>query len=182
MCTICIGPVCIPINLLWPVLLVLLKPAWEFIQKMMGKEVEKDDKKNDDLKSTSCCSKPSNGCSKASTVFESNLIKFSEEMNYNKLVEGDKVTIVRFTAPWCRPCKAIEPEFEGLGKKYTESLFVTVDIDEFEDVAVECRATSIPLFIAYKGGKILERLTSSDKAKLHTFVATHTASDKSKEE
>lgn len=50
---------------------------------------------------------------------------------YKKVVvdEDERIVVVRFFAPWCRACKAIEPKFEKLAFEYSPSVkFVQVPL------------------------------------------------------
>ncbi|XP_058479500.1 thioredoxin-like [Solea solea] len=83
---------------------------------------------------------------------------------------GDKVVVVDFTATWCSPCKMIAPIFEELAEKYTNMVFLKVDMDEAEDVGEEYNVTSMPTFIFIKNTKELERFCGANGDKLKAKV------------
>ncbi|KAG5399814.1 hypothetical protein IGI04_014421 [Brassica rapa subsp. trilocularis] len=41
-----------------------------------------------------------------------------------------KILVVYFSAPWCVPCKKIEPVFRELASRYPSMIFVTIDVEE----------------------------------------------------
>ena len=51
---------------------------------------------------------------------------------------------IRFTAPWCGPCKAYAPMFENVSKEVTDWEFETIDIDKNPELATEYSIRSIP--------------------------------------
>nr|XP_043878630.1 thioredoxin-like [Solea senegalensis] len=79
---------------------------------------------------------------------------------------GDKVVVVDFTATWCPPCKMIAPIFEELAEKYTNMVFLKVDVDEAEDVAANYEVNCMPTFIFIKNSKVLDRFDGANIQKL----------------
>ncbi|XP_060055011.1 thioredoxin isoform X1 [Erinaceus europaeus] len=43
---------------------------------------------------------------------------------------GDKLVVVDFSATWCGPCKMIKPFFHSLCEKYSDVVFLEVDVDD----------------------------------------------------
>ncbi|KFQ27629.1 Thioredoxin, partial [Merops nubicus] len=43
---------------------------------------------------------------------------------------ADKLVIVDFSATWCGPCKMIKPFFHSLCDKYSEAVFIEIDVDD----------------------------------------------------
>ncbi|EKU50255.1 thioredoxin family protein [Staphylococcus massiliensis] len=63
-------------------------------------------------------------------------------------------TVFMFTAGWCPDCRVIEPELPNLESKYPEYNFISVDRDQFIDLAVEHDIMGIPSFLLFKDGKL----------------------------
>ena len=56
--------------------------------------------------------------------------------------------IVKFTAPWCQPCKNINPLFKELFLKLPEKFIcVVVNIDNGKDLSNALRIRSVPTFL-----------------------------------
>lgn len=76
------------------------------------------------------------------------------------LKEG-KLVIVDFYATWCAPCKAYSPKFQRLEREmrraYPEGRFVfmSVDIDQQQDVARAANVRSVPTTVAYTTRKTI---------------------------
>jgi len=79
--------------------------------------------------------------------------------------------VVDFTATWCGPCRIISPVFVELSKKFSEIVFLKVDVDELRDVAQEWDVEAMPTFIFIKDGKAIDKTVGANKAELERKVA-----------
>lgn len=64
--------------------------------------------------------------------------------------------IVRFTASWCAPCKALSANLE---KIETDIPIEVVDIDAQMDVAINSGVRSVPTMIMFDGDTEIKRNT-----------------------
>ena len=63
--------------------------------------------------------------------------------------------ILRFTASWCQPCKALAQQLEELG---LDNNVTVVDIDEQQDLAIQYGVRSVPTLIAVDNNKEVKRM------------------------
>jgi len=63
-----------------------------------------------------------------------------------------RVTLTDFWAPWCGPCRMIEPVVEGIAEEFGERIAVLkVNVDENPDLAAAYQVMSIPTLILFRG-------------------------------
>lgn len=68
------------------------------------------------------------------------------------------VTIKKFGAEWCGPCRALAPVLEGLKKDFEgKATFIEYDVDNSPEEAQRYSVTSIPLVVVEKDGVVVER-------------------------
>ncbi|GAB1868495.1 Thioredoxin, mitochondrial [Camponotus japonicus] len=99
--------------------------------------------------------------------------KIQDPKDFNERVKNSKVpVIVDFFATWCNPCRMLTPRIETVvAEKQGKILLAKVDIDENTDLALDYHVGSVPVLIAMKDGKVLERIVGlQDTDKLRQFV------------
>jgi thioredoxin 1 len=69
-----------------------------------------------------------------------------------EVVGSDQPVVVDFWAPWCKPCKAIEPILEALAADHGIGL-VRLNIDEHIGVPSRYGVLSLPTVILFEGGE-----------------------------
>lgn len=91
----------------------------------------------------------------------SNYVVLGDSQKFKDIISGDGNKILYFTATWCPPCKKIAPVFEKMSKEFTNTTFVKIDIDDFQDLAQEYRISSVPTFKAFKGTAKVSEVSDS---------------------
>lgn len=80
------------------------------------------------------------------------------DMNFTQVITADTPTLVDFWADWCGPCKMMHPVFESLSKKYPKIKFARVNVDQNQNIAMRFSVQSIPMFIMFKSGQIVDKM------------------------
>lgn len=77
--------------------------------------------------------------------------------NLEKIIAeaGDKLIVIDFFAMWCGPCKMIAPKYEELSKENTNVIFLKVDVDDNEEIAVKYEISSMPTFVFIKNNQVV---------------------------
>ncbi|KAL4843736.1 hypothetical protein H8958_020794 [Nasalis larvatus] len=82
---------------------------------------------------------------------------------------GNKL-VVDISATWCGPCKMIKSFFHSLSEKYSNVVFLEVDVGDCQDVASECEVKCMPTFQFFKKGQKVGEFSGANKEKLETTV------------
>jgi thioredoxin 1 len=77
----------------------------------------------------------------------------SDETFEAEVLQAAHPVVVDFTAPWCGPCKAIEPALEELAASGTEVEFVKLDIEANPLTAGRFGVLSLPTVTLFEGGE-----------------------------
>jgi thioredoxin 1 len=84
------------------------------------------------------------------------------------------LTVKRFTATWCQPCKQLAPIFEDLAREISEAQFQTIDVDMDKASALENGVSSIPTVILEKDGQQVYRFSGViPKATIAGLIRKH---------
>mmetsp|Transcript_49551 Transcript_49551/g.124595 ORF Transcript_49551/g.124595 Transcript_49551/m.124595 type:complete len:579 (+) Transcript_49551:191-1927(+) len=73
---------------------------------------------------------------------------------------GSKVVVVDFYADWCGPCRQIAPAFAAESEKWTNVVFLKVNVDRMRQTASGIRG--IPTFRFYQNQRELETISGQD--------------------
>lgn len=79
------------------------------------------------------------------------------DVSFDNGIAGDVPVIVDFWATWCGPCQFMLPIFTRMAKKYNGIKFARVNVDEAQGISQRYQVYSIPTFLVFKGGKLVDK-------------------------
>jgi thioredoxin 1 len=91
------------------------------------------------------------------------------------VLQAQNIVLVDFWAPWCGPCKVMSPIVDELAGEMDGVTIGKVNVDENSELARQFNVLSIPTFIVFKSGQVVEQFSGSMskealKAKLEGHV------------
>jgi thioredoxin 1 len=84
-----------------------------------------------------------------------------DSSNFHDAISNNNLVLVDFWAEWCGPCKSMHPIFSRMAKKYDHVRFARVNVDNSQDVARKFNVQSIPTFIMFKNGQIVQQMVGA---------------------
>ena len=84
------------------------------------------------------------------------MIYLKEEKEFTELTK-EGLVLVDFYADWCGPCQMLTPVLEELAKKNKELKIVKINVDDFQQLAIQNKVLSIPAIKIYKDGKLVNQ-------------------------
>jgi thioredoxin 1 len=67
---------------------------------------------------------------------------------------NNKHAVVRFTATWCPPCKALAPVFDEVAAAHPDVKVYVIDVDQHQDIARDLNVRGIPTCMAIRDNKV----------------------------
>ena len=108
---------------------------------------------------------------------EVTILDFDEISFEETVIQGDGLVLVDFWAPWCGPCKQLDPVVRDIAVMFSDRLTVgKVNIDITPSLAQKFGVRGIPSLLLFQKGELVgTQVGLVTKEKLREFVQQATA-------
>uniref|UniRef100_A0A0K0FJ27 Thioredoxin n=1 Tax=Strongyloides venezuelensis TaxID=75913 RepID=A0A0K0FJ27_STRVS len=85
----------------------------------------------------------------------------------------EALIVIDFYAAWCGPCKLVAPHFQKFSQKYTDVVFIKVDIDDADELAELYEIKVMPTFYFIKNGVTITSLEGNCVDEIKATIENH---------
>ena len=76
----------------------------------------------------------------------------------SEVLQSDKPTLVDFWAPWCGPCRSVDPAFVAVAEElHADVKFCRVNTDENQMTSTKYQVWSIPTLALFSDGELVDQ-------------------------
>lgn len=80
--------------------------------------------------------------------------------DYDKLIGEHPLVLIDYYAPWCAPCKKMEPVLTKLSEEFKGKVAITrINVDEAKALTKEMKLEAVPVITTVKDGKEIAHVT-----------------------
>jgi thioredoxin 1 len=77
------------------------------------------------------------------------------------IIGSNPSVLVNFSAPWCGPCKTMQPALEAFGEAHPEVKIVKINIDEDFELASAYGIRAVPTMVLIKDTQVAKTTTGA---------------------
>lgn len=89
---------------------------------------------------------------------------------FQRILNKYRYVFVDVYAEWCGPCKRIAPQIEELANEHKDIKFIKINCDTLPDLAKSLEVSSLPTFILFNKGMIIEKVKGANIEKVKELL------------
>ena len=99
--------------------------------------------------------------------------KVNNVNEFNEVINSDNLTVVKFSADWCGPCRTLAGIMDDVTPDYQNVNFIQIDVegDGMDEIVSNYSIRNIPVLAFIKNGKLLNKNVGLvDKVKITELI------------